>query len=105
MLNFTYQYYFQCLILTECNWFTPHSLLVISKIPKLKELRLNSCHRLGECVAYASLATRFGFKTLEVHFFIYVSIILLLLHLIFSKYFKVSFIFSDLRFAGYFTWR
>lgn len=55
-----------CLILSNCEWFTPHSLLVISKIPKLKELRLNSCHRLGECVAYASLATRFGFKTLEV---------------------------------------
>ncbi|XP_072751881.1 uncharacterized protein [Anoplolepis gracilipes] len=55
-----------CLILSNCQWFTPHSLLVISKIPKLKELRLNSCHRLGECVAYASLATRFGFKTLEI---------------------------------------
>ncbi|KAH0949559.1 hypothetical protein HN011_001026 [Eciton burchellii] len=55
-----------CLILSNCHWFTPHSLLVISKIPKLKELRLNSCHRLGECVAYASLATRFGFKTLEI---------------------------------------
>ncbi|KMQ88071.1 f-box lrr-repeat protein 12 [Lasius niger] len=55
-----------CLILSNCQWFTPHSLLVISKVPKLKELRLNSCHRLGECVAYASLATRFGFKTLEI---------------------------------------
>ncbi|XP_015607355.1 uncharacterized protein LOC107273547 isoform X2 [Cephus cinctus] len=55
-----------CLILSNCQWFTPHSLLVISKIPKLKELRLDSCHRLGECVAYASLATRFGFKTLEI---------------------------------------
>ncbi|CAK9797692.1 F-box/LRR-repeat protein 12 [Anthophora quadrimaculata] len=55
-----------CLILSNCQWFTPHSLLVISKMPKLKELRLNSCHRLGECVAYASLATRFGFKTLEI---------------------------------------
>ncbi|EZA58040.1 F-box/LRR-repeat protein [Ooceraea biroi] len=55
-----------CLILSKCDWFTPHSLLVISKIPNLKELRLNSCHRLGECVAYASLATRFGFKTLEI---------------------------------------
>ncbi|XP_076170851.1 uncharacterized protein LOC143148428 isoform X3 [Ptiloglossa arizonensis] len=54
-----------CLILSNCQWFTPHSLLVISKMPKLKELRLNSCHRLGECVAYTSLATRFGFKTLE----------------------------------------
>ena len=55
-----------CLILSNCEWFTPHSLLVISKMPKLKELRLNSCHRLGECVAYAGLATRFGFKTLEI---------------------------------------
>ncbi|XP_068967493.1 F-box/LRR-repeat protein fbxl-1 isoform X1 [Bombus flavifrons] len=55
-----------CLILSNCEWFTPHSLLVISKMPKLKELRLNSCHRLGECVAYTSLATRFGFKTLEI---------------------------------------
>ncbi|XP_076225038.1 uncharacterized protein LOC116424184 isoform X4 [Nomia melanderi] len=56
----------KCLILSNCQWFTPHSLLVISKMPKLKELRLNSCHRLGECVAYTSLATRFGFKTLEI---------------------------------------
>ncbi|XP_017792380.1 PREDICTED: uncharacterized protein LOC108574322 [Habropoda laboriosa] len=55
-----------CLILSNCQWFTPHSLLVMSKLPKLKELRLNSCHRLGECVAYTSLATRFGFKTLEI---------------------------------------
>lgn len=57
------------LILTDCQWVTGHSLLVISKIPKLKELRLNSCKRLGECVAYASLATRFGFKALEVNFY------------------------------------
>lgn len=55
-----------CLILSNCQWFTPHSLLVISKMPNLKELRLNSCHRLGECVAYTSLATRFGFKKLEI---------------------------------------
>ncbi|XP_020277496.1 uncharacterized protein LOC109851642 isoform X2 [Pseudomyrmex gracilis] len=56
----------RCLILNFCDWFTPHSLLVISKIPKLTELRLYSCSRMGECVAYASLATRFGFKTLEI---------------------------------------
>ncbi|XP_015183494.1 PREDICTED: uncharacterized protein LOC107070111 [Polistes dominula] len=54
-----------CLILSNCQWLLPHSLLVISKIAKLKELRMNSCHRLGECVAYSSLATRFGFKKLE----------------------------------------
>ncbi|XP_044014394.1 uncharacterized protein LOC122856690 isoform X2 [Aphidius gifuensis] len=53
------------LILTNCQWLTGHSLMVISKIPKLKELRINSCKNLGECVAYASLSTRFGFKTLE----------------------------------------
>ncbi|XP_012270777.1 uncharacterized protein LOC105694556 isoform X2 [Orussus abietinus] len=55
-----------CLILSNCQWFMPHSLLVISKIRNLKELRLDSCHSLGECVAYTSLATRFGFKTLEI---------------------------------------
>ncbi|XP_068990802.1 uncharacterized protein [Neodiprion pinetum] len=55
-----------CLILSKCNWFYPHSLMVISKMVKLKELRLDSCYRLGECVAYASLATRFGFKSLEI---------------------------------------
>ncbi|XP_043494527.1 uncharacterized protein LOC122519249 [Polistes fuscatus] len=54
-----------CLILSHCQWLLPHSLLVISKIAKLKELRMNSCRRLGECVAYSSLATRFGFKKLE----------------------------------------
>ncbi|XP_076241514.1 uncharacterized protein LOC143183719 isoform X1 [Calliopsis andreniformis] len=55
-----------CLILSNCQWLTPHSLLGISKMPNLKELRLNSCHSLGECVAYAGLATRFGFKKLEI---------------------------------------
>ncbi|KAI4495591.1 hypothetical protein M0802_008603 [Mischocyttarus mexicanus] len=55
-----------CLILSNCQWLLPHSLLVISKIAKLKELRMNSCRRLGECVAYSSLATRFGFKQLEI---------------------------------------
>ncbi|XP_034946786.1 uncharacterized protein [Chelonus insularis] len=54
------------LIVSDCQWLTGHSLLVISKILKLKELRLDSCKHLGDCVAYASLATRFGFKTLEV---------------------------------------
>lgn len=40
--------------------------MVISKLPKLKELRLDSCHSLGECFAYTSLAARYGFKALEV---------------------------------------
>ncbi|XP_043286047.1 uncharacterized protein [Venturia canescens] len=55
-----------CLILSRCAWVTSHSLLVLSKIPNLKELRLDSCEGLSECVAYASLATRFGFRTLEI---------------------------------------
>ncbi|XP_053970319.1 uncharacterized protein LOC128894660 [Hylaeus anthracinus] len=55
-----------CLILSNCSWFTSHSLLVISKMPKLKELRLNSCHSLGECIAYTSLATKLGFQNLEI---------------------------------------
>lgn len=59
-------FFIQTLILSNCQWLTGHSLLVLSKIPKLKELRLNSCKRLGECVAYASLATRYGFQKLEI---------------------------------------
>lgn len=55
-----------CLILSNCKWFAPHSLMVISKLPKLKELRLDSCHSLGECFAYTSLAARYGFKALEI---------------------------------------
>lgn len=54
------------LIVSNCQWLTGHSLLVISKIRKLKEFRMDSCRFLGDCVAYASLATRFGFKTLEI---------------------------------------
>ncbi|XP_057333912.1 uncharacterized protein LOC130673048 isoform X1 [Microplitis mediator] len=54
------------LIVTDCQWLRSHSLMVISKIPKLKELRMNSCKYVGDCVAYMSLATRFGFKTLEI---------------------------------------
>lgn len=44
----------------------PYSLMAISKALNLKELRLNSCHGLGECMAYISLATRYGFKNLEI---------------------------------------
>ncbi|XP_051165772.1 uncharacterized protein LOC127284405 [Leptopilina boulardi] len=54
------------LILSNCKWFAPHSLMVISKLPKLKELRLDSCHRIGECFAYTSLAARYGFKALQI---------------------------------------
>ncbi|XP_011497861.1 PREDICTED: uncharacterized protein LOC105362194 [Ceratosolen solmsi marchali] len=55
-----------CLILTNCNWLNSHSFMAISKIPKLKEVRLNSCYGLSEDIAYASLACRYGLKSLEV---------------------------------------
>ncbi|XP_001608169.1 uncharacterized protein LOC100124249 [Nasonia vitripennis] len=55
-----------CLILTNCNWLNSHSFMAISKISKLKEVRLNSCHGLSEEVAYASLACRYGLKSLEI---------------------------------------
>ncbi|KAH0535387.1 uncharacterized protein LOC123267049 isoform X2 [Cotesia glomerata] len=54
------------LIVTDCQWLRSHSLMVISKIPKLKELRISSCKYVGDCVAYMSLATRFGFKSLGI---------------------------------------
>jgi hypothetical protein len=41
--------------------------MAISKIPKLKEVRLNSCYGLSEDIAYASLACRYGLKSLEVN--------------------------------------
>jgi hypothetical protein len=55
-----------CVILSNCNWVQSQSLLSLSKLPKLKELRLDSCHQIYECVAYTSLAARFGFKSLEI---------------------------------------
>ncbi|XP_014213796.1 uncharacterized protein LOC106643254 [Copidosoma floridanum] len=53
------------LILTNCDWLNSHSFIAISKIRNLKEVRLNSCHGLDEEIAYASLACRYGLKSLE----------------------------------------
>ncbi|XP_028158676.1 uncharacterized protein LOC114351600 [Ostrinia furnacalis] len=52
--------------LSECTWMEPSSLLPLSKAPRLKRLLLRECPRLAEFVAYASLAARYGFRTLEV---------------------------------------
>ncbi|XP_077284244.1 uncharacterized protein LOC143909876 [Arctopsyche grandis] len=51
--------------LSYCRWLSGHSLLLLSKMLRLKKLWLRGCIGLGECVAYASLSTRFGFKSLE----------------------------------------
>lgn len=55
----------EVLILSNCHWFEPHSLMALSKCPKLKELRLDGCVRIKDCVAYCGLAARCGFKSLK----------------------------------------
>ncbi|KAJ8704842.1 hypothetical protein PYW08_012162 [Mythimna loreyi] len=51
---------------SECDWFEPASLMPLSKLVGLTELYMRDCKRLTECVAYASLATRYGFRKLKV---------------------------------------
>ncbi|KAK6633961.1 hypothetical protein RUM44_004568 [Polyplax serrata] len=55
----------EVLILSNCHWFEPHSLMALSKCPKLNELRLDGCIKIKDCVAYCGLATRGGFKSLK----------------------------------------
>lgn len=55
----------EVLILSNCHWFEPHSMMALSKCPKLKELRLDNCIQFKDCVAYVGLATRGGFKALK----------------------------------------
>ncbi|KAL0858320.1 hypothetical protein ABMA27_012217 [Loxostege sticticalis] len=52
--------------LSECEWLEPASLLPLSKVANLKHLIMRDCYRLSEFVAYASLATRYGFRKLEI---------------------------------------
>lgn len=52
--------------LSYCSWVSGHSLMSLSKFPCLTKLRLRGCRRVGECLAYVSLASRFGFKSLKV---------------------------------------
>lgn len=52
--------------ISECEWFEPASLMSLSKLPALEVLYMKECKRLTECVAYASLATRYGFQKLKV---------------------------------------
>ncbi|CAB3258157.1 unnamed protein product [Arctia plantaginis] len=52
--------------ISECEWFEPASLMPLSKVKNLQELYMRECRRLTECVAYASLATRYGFQKLRI---------------------------------------
>ena len=54
------------LSLENCRWFETHDLFVFSKLPNLKKLCLRGCVSLKESVPYCSIATRFGFRKLEV---------------------------------------
>jgi len=54
------------LTLTNCSFVTAHSLMSISKFPKLERLILRGCRKIGECLAYVALSSRFGFKNLKV---------------------------------------
>lgn len=55
----------EILILSNCHWFEPHSIMALSKCSKLKELRVDNCIKVKDCVAYCGLATRGGFKSLK----------------------------------------
>ncbi|XP_063630773.1 uncharacterized protein LOC134802110 [Cydia splendana] len=55
----------ESLDVSECEWMEPATLLPLSKLPILKHLYARDCLRLTEFVAYASLATRYGFTKLQ----------------------------------------
>ncbi|XP_053658013.1 uncharacterized protein LOC128707091 [Anopheles marshallii] len=54
------------LTIEYCAWFDTHDLMVLSKLPNLRYLSLKGCANIKDSVPYASLATRFGFKKLEI---------------------------------------
>jgi hypothetical protein len=56
----------ESLDLNGCQWFEDHSLMAISKCPKLKSLCVRNCPKVGACAAYILLAARFGFDCIEV---------------------------------------
>ncbi|XP_050360029.1 uncharacterized protein LOC126779898 isoform X2 [Nymphalis io] len=55
----------ESLNVSECEWMDPATLLPLSKMPKLEELFMRDCPKLAEFVAYASLTSRYGFRTLR----------------------------------------
>lgn len=56
----------EVLCLEESYWFETHDLVLFSKMPELRVLNLNGSNSMTHCVPYASIASRYGFKKLEV---------------------------------------
>ncbi|XP_065087571.1 uncharacterized protein LOC135709230 isoform X1 [Ochlerotatus camptorhynchus] len=54
------------LTIEYCSWFDTHDFMALSKVPHLRYLSLRGCANMKDSVPYASIATRFGFKKLEV---------------------------------------
>nr|XP_040223003.2 uncharacterized protein LOC120949644 [Anopheles coluzzii] len=54
------------LTIEYCAWFDTHDFMILSKLPNLRYLSLKGCANIKDSVPYASLATRFGFKNLEI---------------------------------------
>ncbi|XP_053683235.1 uncharacterized protein LOC128733577 [Sabethes cyaneus] len=54
------------LTIEYCSWFDTHDFMVLSKVPHLRYLSLKGCANMKDSVPYASIATRFGFKKLEI---------------------------------------
>lgn len=54
------------LCLEDSYWFETHDLVLFSKMPELRVLNLNGSSSMTHCVPYASIASRYGFKRLEV---------------------------------------
>ncbi|KAJ2942282.1 hypothetical protein O0L34_g15828 [Tuta absoluta] len=52
--------------LSECPWLEPAALLPLSKLVNLRVLLMQECPAMAEFVAYVSLATRYGFRALQV---------------------------------------
>ncbi|XP_021710598.1 uncharacterized protein LOC5575275 isoform X2 [Aedes aegypti] len=54
------------LTIEYCSWFDTHDFMALSKVPHLRYLSLRGCANMKDSVPYASIATRFGFKKLQV---------------------------------------
>ncbi|XP_055627398.1 uncharacterized protein LOC129769286 [Toxorhynchites rutilus septentrionalis] len=54
------------LTIEYCSWFETHDFMALSKVPHLRYLSLKGCANMKDSVPYASIATRFGFKKLEI---------------------------------------
>lgn len=50
---------------SECLWVEPDYVMTFSKLEHLRELVIRDCKNMKDFVAYASLATRNGFRSLE----------------------------------------